>query len=312
MLDKIVIIKKATGLEELLRRHTTTSQVKFYLESRGESYDYYKEAHDDYIKGLEETIASVPKEYRLQLIDKDNLATFQFSDRDVIVSVGGAGMLVNVAKYVGTQPVISVNPDTERFDSVLSSCTPEEFPAFLKKVGDGKAKTEPLTMAEARLEDGQVLYALNDFFIGRSDHVSARYLLKYDGDEERQSSSGVIVSTGTGSTGWMTSVVKGAYKIASANYEMEDVEEEEPIDIPFSRSAEHLLFAVREPFPSRSSSADIVYGRVTKENPLEITSNMPEKGVIFSDGVLEDYLEFTAGKTVTVFPSEKKVNLVRR
>ncbi|MBN2051885.1 NAD(+)/NADH kinase [Candidatus Woesearchaeota archaeon] len=302
MLDKVVVVKKPTGLEELLKRHTTTSQVKFYLETRGESYDYYKSAHDDYKKGLKKTIASIPKELCVQVIDKENLSTFQFAERDIVVSVGDPGLFVNIAKYVGKQPVISVNPDEQRFENILSTCTPNDFPRILKKALDGDAQTEKLTMAEARLEDGQVLYALNDLFIGRSDHASARYMIKHNGNEERQSSSGVIVSTGTGSTGWLTSIVKGAAIIARGGY----------ASVSFRRDADYLIFAVREPFPSKITGTTIVYDKVTRENPLIITSNMPEKGIIFSDGMQEDYIEFTAGKTVNIVPSEKKVYLVRQ
>jgi len=55
-------------------------------------------------------------------------------------------------------------------------------------------------MARARLNDGQELLALNDLFIGRRTHVSARYALRVGDYVEDQSSSGIIVSTGAGST----------------------------------------------------------------------------------------------------------------
>ena len=64
-------------------------------------------------------------------------------------------------------------------------------------------------MAQAILNDGQALLALNDLFIGQRTHTSARYTIHYDNREEDQSSSGVIVSTGAGSTGWYRSIVTG-------------------------------------------------------------------------------------------------------
>lgn len=61
---------------------------------------------------------------------------------------------------------------------------------------------------------------------------------------------------------------------------------------------------MREPFPSKASQADLVYGHVTRAHPLKLRSRMPENGVIFSDGIEADFLRFTAGveATVTVAP----------
>ena len=55
----------------------------------------------------------------------------------------------------------------------------------------------------------------------------------------------------------------------------------------------------------------VTHGKITKDNPLKVSSNMPSNGVIFSDGIESDYLEFNAGRTATIKPSEKKVYLVR-
>jgi hypothetical protein len=43
---------------------------------------------------------------------------------------------------------------------------------------------------------------------GQPGHQSARYTIEVDGADERQSSSGVIVSTGTGATGWCRSIAR--------------------------------------------------------------------------------------------------------
>ena len=302
-LEKIVVIKRATPFEELLRRHATTSQVQFYLESRGESYQYYLSTHHDYQQGLRQTMAGIPTTIRSQVVDKEQIATFHFSEKDAVVVVGDPGLFVNAAKYVGEQPVIVVNPDPKRFDDVFTSCSPADFSPLLHKTLAGEMDIEKLTMAEAHLNDGQTLLALNDFYVGRNTHVSARYELELGHNRERQSSSGIIVSTGTGSTGWLTSVMKGAYRLAGVKQTSKDV--------PFPRDAPYLLFAVREPFPSKITGTDLVYGRATRDSPLRIYSNMPENGVIFSDGIESDYLSFNSGCIATIVPAEQKVHRVK-
>ena len=158
-------------------------------------------------------------------------------------------------------------------------------------------------MAEAKLDNGQYIYALNDIFIGRKTHVSARYSIVHNGFEEKHSSSGIIVSTGTGSTGWLTSILTGAKVIAASN--------SLSIKVPFPRNSEYLVFAVREPFPTRVTGVNIVYGEITRNSPLLVRSNMPEEGVIFGDGIETDYLDFNSGRTATIQPSDKKVYLVK-
>jgi hypothetical protein len=61
-----------------------------------------------------------------------------------------------------------------------------------------------------------------------------------------------------------------------------------------------LTFAVREPFPSRVSKTELVFGTVSAEQPLRLRSRMPENGVIFSDGMEADFLRFTAGMEATI------------
>jgi hypothetical protein len=115
--------------------------------------------------------------------------------------------------------------------------------------------------------------------------------------EERQSSSGIIVSTGMGSTGWMKSLYAG-WAAAASSFGAQVPPS--AADGAFPWDAEFLNFFVREPFPSRTTGATLVTGRVSPAAPLSIVSEMPENGVIFSDGIEGDFLEFNAGTRATI------------
>src|SRR5207244_5347037 len=119
--------------------------------------------------------------------------------------VGQDGLVVNTAKYLDGEPIVAVNPDPARFDGVLLPFRPEDARAAAARAIEGAATFHRITMAEAALNDGQKILAFNDLFIGRRTHVSARYRLDWRGGGEEQSSSGVLVSTGAGSTGWWSS-----------------------------------------------------------------------------------------------------------
>ncbi|MNN27263.1 hypothetical protein D3C81_1407920 [compost metagenome] len=191
-----------------------------------------------------------------------------------------------------------------------------------------RRQIQEVTLAKAQLNDGQCLYGVNDLFVGRRTHVSARYQLKLGQLNEQQSSSGIIISTGLGSTGWFKSVLAGAAGIVRCathqriSLEPEDIHftdtelsekrglQDEAQETRAAWNSSNLYFTVREPFPSRTTAAELVFGRIGEQEPLKIVSQMPEDGVIFSDGVEGDYLEFNSGIEATIGLAEQKGHLV--
>ena len=63
-------------------------------------------------------------------------------------------------------------------------------------------------------------------------------------------------------------------------------------------------------FVSRASEASIVLGKIDAQSPLTVTSRMPNGGVIFGDGVEQDYLAFDSGTTATITIADRKLRLV--
>src|SRR6185369_2919047 len=114
----------------------------------------------------------------------------------------------------------------------------------------------------ASLNTGETLYAVNDLFIGPRSHTSARYSIALGEQHERQSSSGIIVSTGMGSTGWLKSLYAGwAGAAAAAGLSVGP----ELRDATFPADAAFLSYFVREPFPSRTTQASMVVGRIEQK-----------------------------------------------
>jgi hypothetical protein len=162
-------------------------------------------------------------------------------------------------------------------------------------------------MAEAKLNTGETLSAVNDLFIGPRSHTSARYSIRIGDRSENQSSSGIIVSTGLGSSGWLRSILAGATGVASSLSEA-PLKIEERVTVPWN--ANYLLFSVREPWPSRMSGAEITFGEVHSSTPLVLVSHMPENGVIFSDGIEADFLQFNAGTEALISLADRRGHLV--
>jgi NAD kinase len=302
--EKIVLVTRKTRLAELVERFNTLAQARFYIQHAGGDVGEYEREDAAYRHATDVARRAVEVGLKVHVVDRSLVPTFTFLPVDVVVTLGQDGLVANTAKYVGSQPILAVNPDPERFDGVLLPFLPQQLGGALRAVLDGRYHVRSITLAEARLDDGQRLLAFNDLFLGAQSHVSARYRIHFKGREEPQSSSGVLVSTGAGSTGWMSSVFNMASGVASlagggvgsaVRLEWED---------------RRLLFVVREPFVSRHSRAGIVAGLVEASETLTLESLMPSGGVIFSDGVEADYLQFNSGARATVGAASESARLV--
>ncbi|WP_379144284.1 sugar kinase [Paenibacillus sp. sgz500992] len=314
--NKIILIKRKTRLEELVVRYNTIQQAQFYIERLGADFsDYISEDHH-YRKAVETAVIELSAIGRVQLLERQHVPNFIFGDEDTVVVLGQDGLVANTLKYLREQPLIGVNPDPQRWDGVLLPFTVKDLRLLLPEVFRGQRQVREVTLARAELNDGQSLYGVNDLFIGRKTHVSARYQLQLNDVTEQQSSSGIIVSTGMGSTGWLKSVLAGATGIVRSAAGLQvDAEAEATLGLAGSGQRlawdhPHLYFTVREPFPSRTTSAGVVFGQIGAQQPLRITSQMPEDGVIFSDGVESDFLEFNSGVEATISLAEKRGRLV--
>ena len=304
---KVVLVTRRTRLEELLDRFHTVEQARFYVEHLGADFGDYESEHRAYRAAHTLVSDTLLTHGRVQRIDRKYLPTFQFGSDDVVIALGQDGLVANTMKYLTGHPLIGINPDPTRFDGVLLPFAPEDLEELLPEVLTDHCTSAVVTMAEATLPDGQVMRAVNDLFIGPRSHTSARYELQWNGRTERQSSSGLIVSTGLGSTGWLASIVAGSAGIVRAWEHSAHALDYAPMDW----DSPTLRFAVREPFPSRTTGTELVFGEVDAKHPLTLRSMMVDGGVLFSDGLEDDRIRIDAGMTVTVAPSRIKGRLVR-
>lgn len=304
---KTVLVVRRTRLDELVARYHTLSQARFYIEHLGADFGDYLRESAAYAAALQTVAQALQARGRYQIVDRALVPNFVFGADDIVVALGQDGMVANTLKYLDGQPLIGVNPEPARWDGLLLPFGPGDLASLLGDVAAGRRPTRAVTLAEARLSDGQVLRAANDLFIGPRSHTSALYDIALGQHRESQSSSGLIVATGLGSSAWIKSVVTGSLGIARA---IGGTGSECGGYQPFDWDARRLDFAVREPFPSRSSTAELVYGQITAGQPLTLRSRMPDHGVIFSDGMEADYLQFTAGMEATIAISQRQGCLV--
>lgn len=304
-IENAIIIINKTRLEQLIERFNTKAQAKFFIEHSGGDFSDYELEHSNFKRSLEKVQKTISNRLKHKVVERKFLPNFLFSEKDIAVVVGQDGLVANTAKYVNGLPILAINPDIERFDGVLLPFNPDNFEQGLINAVTSRASFKKVTMAEAHLNDGQKLLAFNDFFIGPSSHISARYRITHKEKSENHSSSGIIVSTGAGSTGWLSSLINMTNGITSTfnkgkkgfrmNMKWED---------------NKLVFIVREPFQSKYSEISLTAGLITNEIKLRIESFMPSYGVIFSDGIEADFLNFNSGSIVEIGIAKQKAMII--
>lgn len=304
---KAVVVTRKTRLEELVSRYNTASQAKFYVEHLGADFADIEQEAASYTAALRTVEETLKRYCRVQIVDRSYLPSFLFGPEDIVVALGQDGVVANTMKYLSGQPLLGVNPDPHRFDGVLLPFEPRDLTKVFAEVLAGRRPTRAVTMATASLSDGQELYAVNDLFIGPKTHTSARYEVSLQGRTEVQSSSGIIISTGLGSTAWFKSIVTGSCAVAGSL----GVPVKAGRYQPSAWDAPYLQFAVREPFPSVATGTTLVCGRADRASPLVVRSLMPENGVIFSDGIEHDFLSFNTGALATVSVAERVGQLIQ-
>ena len=302
--DKIVLVTRKTRLAQLVERFNTRAQAKFYIEHAGGDFADYVLEDDTYTRSFESLHRSLDLGLKVQQVERAIVPTFLFAETDLIVAIGQDGLVANVAKYAGAQPIVPINPDPARFDGVLLPFQTPDAGRAVARVIDGKAKIREITLAEARLTDGQRLLAFNDLFIGARSHVSARYAIADGQRREAQSSSGVLVSTGAGSTGWLSSVFNMSAAVAAFTGGQAGTALHLGWDDP------RLVYVVREPFASRQSQTTIAAGVIAPGGELVLESQMPSGGVIFSDGIEADALAFNSGAIAHIGAARQRTRLV--
>lgn len=286
---RVVIVSRRSELDELLARHGTRGAAAYFLAQRGRDLADVTE-RDAALKNALATVgAAIPADWRRGHVERADLPRFLFAPEDVVVAVGQDGLVANVAKYLSGQPVIGVDPEPGRNAGVLVRHTPTSVGSLVRSPAGA-----PRTMVVARLDDGQELYGLNEIYIGHASHQSARYVIGTpDGARERQSSSGLIVSTGTGATGWCASIAR---------------------DRPFAPALpgpadRALCWFVREAWPSPATGVTRTSGLLLDGQALEMTSES-ERLVVFADGLERDALELSWGQRVHIATATRHLNLV--
>lgn len=303
MQPRVVIVTRQDEITSLRNTYGTVSNASYALSTRGGSIAEATTRSEMYTTAVGRVTVAIPEDWRQARVMRDQLDRFLFEPDDIIAVVGQDGLVANVAKYLhNKQVVIGFNDNKTKNPGVLVKHDPGVARAAFVRAQRGDASVEKRTMVRVTLDDGQELTALNEIYIGHQSHQSSRYTIEAHGNEEKQSSSGIIVSTGTGTSGWCSSILR------SWGWELDDPREAaELLVLP---TDPELIYMVREAWLSPATGTDINWGYIKKSDELIVTSEMEEGGVIFGDGMETDHIFFDYGRVATVTVSDNYLRLL--
>jgi NAD kinase len=293
---RAVLVHRRTELQELVQRHGTHGQAAFFLASRERRMADVEARHQQVQSAIATVAAAIPGPWRRGVVERADLSRFLFEPGDIIVVVGQDGLVANAAKYLDGQCVVGINAEPDRNPGVLVPHPPKAAAALLAAaVRRSAPEVARLAMVAARTDDGQRLLALNEIYIGSASHQTARYTITPPNEAaEAQASSGVIVATGTGATGWCRSAW---------------LERRSSLPLP-GPADQRLAWFVREAWPSPVTGTSSTEGALAagQELSLRVAS---DQLVLFGDGIEADAIPLAWGQAVSLGLAERTLNLLR-
>lgn len=165
-----------------------------------------KEGHENNnraLRRLNEILQASGNEF--DIVTRDELSEELISGYDAVISAGGDGTVIAVAAYNKDKPQLNLKSEEHSIGALCQHNLENALESFLA----GNYRIENWTREEVLLDGKFISRALNETSIGKLLRFDKQARLEVSFlDEESNSrkeyieASGLIIATGTGSTGW--------------------------------------------------------------------------------------------------------------
>ncbi len=239
--------------------------------------------HEKCIENIKKIISGI----NFEIIDVDNINKNHFDNVDLVITAGGDGTFIKAASFLNDTLIIGINSEPELSEGFLTSIHENEM-HYLKEMISGKYKIIERERAEVKINGNKIIdLALNDVYVGsKLQFHTSRYIIELKDTKEEQRSSGVLVSTGSGSTAW--------YESAGGK--------------PFHYTDKKLKFLVREPYTQRIFRPEILTGEINEKEKINFESKRYDGGIISVDSF--KMYDFNLGDKAEIKMSNKPLKVI--
>jgi NAD kinase len=249
-------LKKIGGNVEALQRHYTRQAVPV------------QEAFASHAR-QQAALAALRKLLpRAHYISAEWASRAALGPQSLVIALGGDNHFQRVAALVDSQVMLGINSDPERSVGALAAFTIDSYAEAVSRQHISEAAPEHWTRLDVRLNGVPLVHrALCEVFLGERERpYMSRHVLHLGEQSEEQKSSGLLVATGAGATGW--------YAAARGDVRWTDE--------TFAKTEESFRFIATEPHPGARAS-QFLHGQVSTGEALRVVSLNRRNGVLAVD-----------------------------
>lgn len=186
---------------------------------------------------------------------RNNVSRKHLENIDFVISIGGDGTALSASHCLIDKPLLAVNSSPRTSEGALTTLNIENLEDKLKEIKNKVVEEEKLERIRVLINNKPIdLLSLNEVFIANEKaYLVSRYKVRFRGKEEEQMSSGLIFSTGTGSTAW--------FKSAGGR--------------SFSPQSKFIEMIVREPYIRKILKFSIIRETIQENEEFEVIPLVP-------------------------------------
>jgi NAD+ kinase len=198
-MKRVMVVYKKSALSFLQKNEKIFKRLKETQPGQHKRLLQSDKAHN---RSLEKVLSVLEK--RKWNVTSVFRASFTHEDKmDLVVTVGGDGTLLESARKIQEIPVLSVNSDPKSSVAFYSACNADDFDHCLDQIGSRKMPLRKVSRLQMKInKEIKPILILNDVLLAHRNPAHATRFMLFDEDKKkhRYKSSGIWVSTASGST----------------------------------------------------------------------------------------------------------------
>ncbi len=295
----LVVVKRSSFKCELQKTHMSPEQLLMKFEQQGECGQRTVSSHLRQLQVVKDLCAEISP---TQIVSIAKVTRERVAKAKMIIALGGDDTLKAVSHWIDDQTIIvGVNSDTMYSQGNLIRYSAADIPALLRSVEKGDYRIQPWQRIRIAVDGVDRGPALSEIALAKSDFAEmTTNIVEFKGQKVNQKSSGLLLTTGAGSTGWF----------ASAGLYLAPEGRPYPPTVPLARfelREPHLRF-VEKDGTLQAVYPDLVEGEILPGETLKVTSLNNTQAIATRDSI--DRIPFNRGSVAEIALDNKPLWVV--